>query len=230
MAENLSATQTESHKPTATSRGTLLGAIFLMATSSIGPGFITQTTNFTVELGAAFAFAILVSILVDIAIQTNVWRVIGVSGRRAQELGNASLPGLGYLMAALLLVGGLVFNIGNVAGSGLGMNIMTDINAKLGGVILALVAVAVFLSKRAGVAMDRIVVVLGGLMIALTLYVAITSGPPVMDALKNSVAPETFSALAITTLIGGTIGGYIIYAGAHRLVEPASWASPASRS
>ncbi|QDO87361.1 divalent metal cation transporter [Ornithinimicrobium ciconiae] len=219
MAENLSATPTDAKAPTVTSKGTLLGAIFLMATSSIGPGFITQTTTFTVQLGAAFAFAIAVSILADIAVQTNVWRVIGVSGRRAQELGNLSLPGLGYFMAGLLLIGGLVFNIGNVAGAGLGMNIMTDINVKLGAIILVLVAVGVFLSKRAGVAMDRIVVLLGALMILLTLYVAITSGPPVVSALKNTVAPETFSALAITTLIGGTIGGYIIYAGAHRLLD-----------
>ena len=219
MAERLSATTTEPPKPTATSRGTLLGAIFLMATSSIGPGFITQTTNFTVELGAAFAFAIVVSILVDIAVQTNVWRVIGVSGMRAQELGNASLPGLGYLMAFLLLIGGLVFNIGNVAGAGLGMNIMTDLNVKVGAIILAAVAVGIFVSKRAGVAMDRIVVLLGALMILLTLYVAVTSGPPVGNALKNSVLPDEFSALAITTLIGGTIGGYIIYAGAHRLID-----------
>lgn len=217
MAEHLATTTRE--KPSATSRGTLLGAIFLMATSSIGPGFITQTTNFTVELGAAFAFAILVSILVDIAVQTNVWRVIGISGRRAQELGNLSFPGLGYVMAFLLLVGGLVFNIGNVAGAGLGMNIMTDIDPRIGAVILAVVAVGVFLSKRAGVAMDRIVVLLGALMILLTLYVAITSGPPVGTALTNTVAPEVVSPLAITTLIGGTIGGYIIYAGAHRLVD-----------
>lgn len=221
MADTLRTGDTS--KPSASlgkaSKGTLAGAIFLMATSAIGPGFITQTTNFTVQLGAAFAFAILVSILVDIAIQMNVWRVIGLSGRRAQELGNLVLPGLGYLMAALVAVGGLVFNIGNVAGSGLGMNIMIGMDTKLGGVLLAAVAIVVFLSKRAGVAMDRIVVVLGALMIALTAYAAVTSGPPVATALKNSVLPEQVSFLAITTLIGGTIGGYIIYAGAHRLVD-----------
>ena len=77
------------------SRTALMGAMFLMATSAIGPGFITQTTNFTVQLGAAFAFAILVSILVDIAVQLNVWRIIGVSGLRAQEIGNKVLPGVG---------------------------------------------------------------------------------------------------------------------------------------
>ncbi len=90
----------------ASTRSTLIGAMFLMATSAIGPGFITQTTTFTVSLGAAFAFAIAASILVDIALQLNVWRVIGVSGQRAHELGNQVLPGAGYALAALVMLGG----------------------------------------------------------------------------------------------------------------------------
>ena len=200
-------------------RSTLLGAMFLMATSAIGPGFITQTTAFTVELGAAFAFAIAVSILVDIALQLNVWRVIGVSGRRAQELGNLVLPGLGWAMAGLLLLGGLVFNVGNVSGAGLGTDAMLGLDPRIGGALSALIAIGIFLSKRAGLAMDRIVVVLGLVMITLTAYVAISSGPPVGEALRSTVLPDEVSFLAITTLIGGTIGGYIVYAGAHRLLD-----------
>jgi Mn2+/Fe2+ NRAMP family transporter len=203
----------------ASTRSTLIGAMFLMATSAIGPGFITQTTTFTVQLGAAFAFAIAVSILVDIALQLNVWRVIGVSGRRAQELGNLVAPGLGWVMAALLFAGGLVFNVGNVSGSGLGTDAMLGLDPKLGGALSALVAIGIFVSKRAGLAMDRVVFVLGALMILLTTYIAITSGPPVGEALKNVVLPERVEFLAITTLIGGTIGGYIVYAGAHRLLD-----------
>lgn len=203
----------------ASTRSTLIGAMFLMATSAIGPGFITQTTTFTVQLGAAFAFAIAASIVVDIALQLNVWRVIGVSGRRAQELGNLVAPGLGWVMAALLFVGGLVFNIGNVSGSGLGTDAMFGLDPKVGGALSALVAIGIFLSKRAGLAVDRIVFVLGALMILLTAYIAITSGPPVGEALKNVVLPERVEFLAITTLIGGTIGGYIVYAGAHRLLD-----------
>jgi len=208
-----------SSKMSASTRSTLLGAMFLMATSAIGPGFITQTTAFTAELGAAFAFAIAVSILVDIVLQLNVWRIIGVSGRRAQELGNLVLPGLGYAMAALLLLGGLVFNVGNVSGAGLGTDAMFGLDPRIGGAISALIAIGIFLSKRAGVAIDRIVVVLGLVMITLTTYIAIVSGPPVGQALKNVVLPEELSFLAITTLIGGTIGGYIVYAGAHRLLD-----------
>lgn len=200
-------------------RSALLGAMFLMATSAIGPGFITQTTAFTVQLGAAFAFAILVSILVDIAVQANVWRIIGVSGLRAQELGNRVVPGIGWFLAALVFLGGIVFNIGNIAGTGLGTNAMMGVDPKIGGGISAVVAILIFLSKRAGVALDRIVVILGALMILMTLYVAIVSAPPLGEALKNTVMPEKVDFLVITTLIGGTIGGYITYAGAHRMLD-----------
>ncbi|HCJ53947.1 MULTISPECIES: NRAMP family divalent metal transporter [Glutamicibacter] len=200
-------------------RTALLGAMFLMATSAIGPGFITQTTEFTVQIGAAFAFAIVVSILVDIAVQLNVWRVIGVSGMRAQELGNKVLPGIGWVLAALVFIGGMVFNIGNIAGTGLGLNAMLGLDAKIGGALSAVVAILIFLSKKAGMALDRIVVMLGAIMILLMLYVAIVAAPPVGDAIRNVVLPEKIDFLIITTLIGGTVGGYITYAGAHRMID-----------
>ncbi|MDK1328240.1 divalent metal cation transporter [Arthrobacter sp. zg-Y1143] len=206
-------------KPANPKRAAILGAMFLMATSAIGPGFITQTTVFTVQLGAAFAFAILVSILVDICVQLNVWRIIGISGLRAQVLGNKVLPGAGWVLAVLVFVGGLVFNIGNVAGTGLGLNAMLGLEPRIGAAVSAVLAILIFLSKRAGLALDRVVVVLGAVMIALMLYVAIIAGPPVGSALKNTVLPDTVDFLAITTLIGGTVGGYITYAGAHRMVD-----------
>lgn len=199
--------------------GVMAGAMFLMATSSIGPGFLTQTSVFTVQMGAAFAFAILLSIIVDISIQLNVWRVLCVSGMRANELGNTVLPGLGWFLAILVFIGGVVFNIGNIAGSGLGLNAMLGIDARIGSVIAAAIAIFVFLSKRAGVALDRIVAALGAIMILLMLYVAIVSQPPVGEALKNSIMPEHIDFFVITTLIGGTVGGYITFAGAHRLID-----------
>ena len=124
-------------------RGALLGAMFLMATSAIGPGFITQTTAFTVQLGAAFAFAIVVSILVDIAVQLNVWRVIGVSGERAHILANKVIPGSGYVLAALVVSGGMVFNIGNISGTGLGTDAMLGLDVKIGATVSAAIAIAI---------------------------------------------------------------------------------------
>jgi len=197
----------------------ILGAIFLMATSAIGPGFLTQTAVFTAKLGAAMAFAIVISILIDVCIQLNVWRIIAISGKRAQNLGNAVLPGLGWVLAFLIAMGGIVFNIGNIAGAGLGTDAMMGLDVKIGGVLTAVIGCALFMSKRAGVALDRVLVVLGTLMILLTTYVAIVSGPPVGQALKNVVLPETIDVVAITTLVGGTVGGYITYAGAHRMLD-----------
>jgi Mn2+/Fe2+ NRAMP family transporter len=211
--------QTRHDTPAAGRRGPLLGAMFLMATSAIGPGFITQTTQFTAQLGAAFAFAILVSVLVDVALQLNVWRVIGVSGLRAQELGNRVLPGLGHALAVIVALGGLVFNVGNVAGAGLGLDALLGLPPRWGGALSAAIAIGIFLSRRAGVAMDRVVVALGFLMIGMTGYVAVVSGPPLGRALANAVRPEAVDFLAITTLVGGTVGGYITYAGAHRLLD-----------
>ncbi|MFC4563272.1 NRAMP family divalent metal transporter [Nocardiopsis mangrovi] len=221
MSESPQAPPRPRAKRVALSSG-LLGAMFLMATSAIGPGFITQTTTFTAQLGATFAFAILVSILVDIAVQLNIWRVIGVSGTRAQDLANKVLPGAGYLLAVLIVFGGLVFNVGNIAGTALGLDALAGVDARIAGAVSAALAIALFLVKRAGAAMDRILIGLGLLMIGLTLYAAIVSDPPVGDALVQSVLPERLGSdvfLATVTIIGGTVGGYITYAGAHRLVE-----------
>ncbi|GAB6935620.1 divalent metal cation transporter [Calditerricola yamamurae] len=197
----------------------LLGAAFLMATSAIGPGFLTQTTVFTEQLGASFGFVILMSILLDIGAQLNIWRVIAVSEKRAQDIANAVLPGLGYLLAALIAMGGLAFNIGNVAGAGMGMNVLFGLDVKWGAVLSALIAVALFLVREAGKAMDRFAQLMGFVMIALTLYVAIVSGPPVGEAVVKSFWPDTVDTLAIVTLVGGTVGGYITFAGGHRLLD-----------
>ena len=60
---------------------------------------------------------------------------------------------------------------------------------------------------------------LGAIMILVTLYVALVSNPPVGEALKNTFLPETIDFAVITTLVGGTVGGYITYAGAHRMLD-----------
>lgn len=200
-------------------QSSLIAAIFLMATSAIGPGFITQTATFTTTMGAAFAFGILASIVIDYFVQQNIWRVVTLTRMRAAELANTALPGSGYLLAVLVIFGGLVFNIGNIAGAGLGLNALFGLDPKWGGLLSALLAIYIFSSRRAGVAIDRMMIVLGLVMIGLTLYVAIVSQPPLGEALRQSVLPDHINFATITTIVGGTVGGYISYAGAHRLLD-----------
>ncbi|AMR09112.1 MULTISPECIES: NRAMP family divalent metal transporter [Bacillus] len=197
----------------------LLGAAFLMATSAIGPGFLTQTTVFTQSLAASFGFVILVSIILDIFAQTNVWRIIAVSEKRGQEIANLVLPGLGYFIAFLVVLGGLAFNIGNIGGAGLGMQVLFGILPQMGAIISAVIAILIFVIKEAGKAMDRFTLIAGFVMILLTVYVAVTTGPPVGEAITKTVMPDNIDYLAIITLVGGTVGGYITFAGGHRLLD-----------
>ena len=178
-------------------RNAVLGAAFLMATSAIGPGFLTQTATFTNTLLASFGFVILLSILLDIGAQLNIWRIVVVSGKRAQDISNAVFPGAGYFLAALIVMGGLAFNIGNVGGAGLGLNSMFGIAPETGAIISGIIAI----------------------LIALTFYVMFKTEPPVVEAAYRTFIPEQIDPIAIVTLVGGTVGGYITFAGAHRLLD-----------
>jgi Mn2+/Fe2+ NRAMP family transporter len=197
----------------------ILGAAFLMATSAIGPGFLTQTAQFTADLKTSFGFVILVSLLLDIGAQMNIWRVISVTNRKAQQLANELLPGLGIFLAALIVFGGLVFNIGNIAGCGLGLQALAGLDTSTGAISSCAVALFIFWYREAGLLIDSFVKLLGILMILFTLYIAISSQPPVAEALYRTVWPEKIDLLKIVTLVGGTVGGYISFAGAHRLLD-----------
>ena len=202
--------------------GALLGAAFLMATSAIGPGFLTQTSKFTSDFQASFGFVILISILLSAVAQMNIWRVLCVTGLRGQEVANKVLPGLGYLVAFMVVLGGLVFNIGNVGGGALGFNTLLGIPTKVGYVLAGVLAILVFLSRNAKGAMDTLTKVLGAIMIVVIFIVIVVVKPPVGSAIKNTFVPDAgVQALvpAIITLLGGTVGGYITFAGAHRLID-----------
>src|SRR5690606_39580585 len=119
----------------------------------------------------------------------------------------------------MIVFGGLAFNIGNVAGAGLGLNVLFGLPPEAGAAMSALIAIGIFLVKEAGRAMDVVVKVLGIVMLCLIVYVVFTAAPPVAEAAYRTVLPETIDARAIITLVGGTVGGYITFAGAHRLID-----------
>jgi len=197
----------------------ILGAAFLMATSAIGPGFLTQTSLFTEQLLTSFGFVILISILLDIGTQLNIWRIVTVSGNRAQDIANKIFPGLGFFLAFLIAFGGLIFNIGNIAGCGLGVNVLTGMDPGYGAIISCVIALAIFWYKEAGRLIDGFAKWLGLIMIGLTVYIAFVSDPPVGEALYRTIWPEQIDVMKIVTLVGGTVGGYISFAGAHRLLD-----------
>ncbi|WP_317192303.1 NRAMP family divalent metal transporter [Hymenobacter jeongseonensis] len=209
--------------------GASLGAAFLMANSSIGPGFLTQTTVFTQQLLTSFGFVILLSVVLDVGAQLNTWRILTVSELRAQDLANQLLPGLGYFLAAMVILGGFAFNIGNIAGCGLGLNVLTGMSFEQGALVSCGVALVLFWVREIGNMLDGFTKILGTVKILLTLGIAFSAHPPVLQALHHTLLPVQISAASIVTIVGGTVGGYITFSGAHRLLD-AGITGPGSQS
>lgn len=195
------------------------GAAFLMATSAIGPGFINNTTKFTNDLAASFGFVILISVLLDIIVQLNLWRIITSSGEHAQDIANKVLPGMGHVLTVLVASGGLLFNIGNIAGCALGLQVLTGCSLEVGALVSAVIALIIFIVKDALKTMDWFSRILGVLMIGLTAYVCFKAKPDMGEALTKTFIPDKVNGLIILAIVGGTVGGYISFAGAHRLLE-----------
>ena len=107
----------------------------------------------------------------------------------AQILADRVLPGLGKLLIVLVAIGGLAFNIGNVAGAGLGLDALLGLDPRLGAALSAVIAIGIFLVKEAGRAMDRFAQLMGGVMVVLAVYVAVAAAPPLGEALIRTVAP-----------------------------------------
>ncbi|MDM8239479.1 divalent metal cation transporter [Pseudoflavonifractor phocaeensis] len=207
------------------SRSVLFGAAFLMATSAIGPGFLTQTSTFTAQHGAALALVIVLAIVMDITAQMNIWSVVTVSKMRAQDVANKLLPGLGVIIAILVAIGGLAFNVGNVGGVALGFNAMIGLDQKVGAVVAGCLGIIIFINKNAKTIMDKVATILAAIILITVLVVAIISEPPLGEVGKGLVDfqyllnPETNMFTALTTLLGGSCGGYIAFSGAHRLLD-----------
>ena len=207
------------------SRSVLFGAAFLMATSAIGPGFLTQTSTFTAQHGAALALVIVLAIIMDMTAQVNIWSVVTVSNMRAQDVANKLLPGLGVIIAILVAIGGLAFNVGNVGGVALGFNAMIGLDQKVGAVVAGCLGIIIFINKNAKTIMDKVATVLAAIILVTVLVVAIISEPPLGEVGKGLVNfnylldPETNMFTALTTLLGGSCGGYIAFSGAHRLLD-----------
>ena len=207
------------------SRSVLFGAAFLMATSAIGPGFLTQTSTFTAQHGAALALVIVLAIIMDITAQMNIWSVVTVSKMRAQDVANKLLPGLGVIIAILVAIGGLAFNVGNVGGVALGFNAMIGLDQKVGAVVAGCLGIIIFINKNAKTIMDKVATILAAIILVTVLVVAIISEPPLGEVGKGLVDfqylldPKTNMFTALTTLLGGSCGGYIAFSGAHRLLD-----------
>ncbi|HGO5303195.1 NRAMP family divalent metal transporter [Vibrio harveyi] len=197
----------------------ILSVAFLMATTSVGPGFLTQTAVFTNIYKIDMAFPVFASMFITFGIVMNLWRIVGVSGMRIQDIANKVAPGMGYVVGILLALGAVAFNFGNVSGVALGINVLTGVDTTWGALFTGVVGCLLFVVHNASKRMDQMARYLGLFMIILIAYVAMTSLPPMGETLSAAVMPTDIGSLLLPTLtiVGGAVGGY--YTGAQRLVD-----------
>lgn len=201
------------------SRKDLFAASTIMATSAVGPGFLTQTTVFTEKLLYNFGFVILLSIIIDIVAQVTIWKTLTFANTSIQKLSNNLFKGLGTVIIVFIAFGGLVFNIGNLAGTGMGMNAMFNLPQFTGTLISAIIVGILFYSNNLLPKLDFFMKIMALSMVCLLLLMIFKADVDLLKALKFTFRPEKIDVKATITLVGGTVGGYITFAGAQRLLD-----------
>src|SRR5699024_8747441 len=133
---------------------------------------------------------------------------------------NEIFNGLGTFISLLIAIGGLAFNIGNIAGAGLGLNAIFGLEVKVGEAITAVLAILIFVSKSGLKIIDVVTMCLGSFIMVVVACVRFIATPPYGEAAKHLVMREQSLALvlAIITLVVGSVGGYITFARGHRIL------------
>lgn len=191
----------------------------VMATSAVGPGFLTQTTVFTEQLAYNFGFVILLSIVIDIIAQVTIWKALTFANSPVQQLAESLMQGLGKFLIISIAFGGLVFNIGNLAGTGMGMNAMFGMPVIYGTVISSVIAAVIFYSDNFLPKLDIFMKGMALVMVTLLVAMVVMADVDLLKALRFTLLPEKTDVRATITLVGGTVGGYITFAGAQRLLD-----------
>ena len=89
--------------------------------------------------------------------------------------------------------------MGNIAGTALGLNVLTGVSFQSAAIISGCIALLLFWVREMGKMLDNFAKVLGIMKIALTLFIAFSSHPPILQALHRTIIPEKISTLAIVT-------------------------------
>ncbi|MHC6179795.1 NRAMP family divalent metal transporter [Clostridium sp. JNZ X4-2] len=210
-----------------TKKSILWGATFFTATTStVGAGFLTQTAQFAQDYKLSLVLVIIAVFIINIFTQINVWSVLCVSKLKAQDIANKIVPGLGYVISFLILLGSIAFNTANIGGTALGFNILFGINLKAGCILAGISAILIFLSKNIGRALDQFSKILGIIMILVIfcMTIVVLHGNSIGTGVRlnyGTLFPQKPSTLLFptVTLMGATIGGFILFSGMHRLLD-----------
>ena len=203
-----------------------LGPGLLVAAAFIGPGTVTTATVAGAEFGYALLWAVVFSVIATIVLQEMSARLGLVSREGLGEalrttFSNRFVRGLciGLVIGAIAF-GNAAFQAGNITGAAIGLEALTNASAKLWAVVVS-VAAFILLAYGAYKWIERVLMVLVGLMSIVFLATMIIARPSLSDVVAGVFAPRIpdGSLLTILALIGTTVVPYNLFLHASAVRE-----------
>lgn len=201
----------------------IFSAVFLMASASIGPLFLMSTADLTIQFYERLAFVIIITGIIELGIQMNIWRILTVAKTPAHLVINKIIPNFGTFMSVVVLLGGIAFNIINISGLGIGISLLFNVDIKLGASIGLMIAILFYLLNRNRITLETFIGVMLSFIIAIIIlaYAFTATDVPYDVTLAKTVLPmiDYDIVTTIAMMVALSIGGYISFAGAHRLID-----------
>jgi manganese transport protein len=196
-----------------------IGPGVLVAAAFIGPGTITACSLAGVRFGFALLWAILLSILATMVLQEMAARLglitkMGLADAITKEIGQAWFKYLvlGIVLGAIL-IGNTAYEAGNIGGAVLGLEAIFGPNLNtLYPIIVGLCAIGL-LWIGSYKNLERIFIVLIGLMSVSFIITAVLTKPKLLPLLEGLFIPrvQTGSWFTVVSLVGTTVVPYNLF-------------------
>ncbi|WP_181899435.1 Nramp family divalent metal transporter [Flagellimonas nanhaiensis] len=205
-----------------------IGPGILVAAAFVGPGTITICTLAGVHFGYALIWAILVSMLATILLQEMASRIgvvtqTGLADIIKRELHNPWVKGFVItIILGAILVGNAAYEAGNIGGATLGLEQLFQ-SSQLEPFYPSMLGALAFLLLWFGTykTLEKVFMVLVGVMGVCFLVCAIITKPSVMEIVKGALIPRLpeGSLLSVIALVGTTVVPYNLFLHASLVKE-----------
>ncbi len=197
-----------------------------MTAAFIGPGTVTTASVAGARFGYALLWAVVFSVVATIVLQEMSARLGLVSREGLGEALRTTFSNRFVRALSILLVVGAVafgnaaFQAGNITGAAIGLEALTGYSARVWAVVVGLATFAL-LASAAYKGIERVLMILVGLMSIVFLTTLIIGRPSLQGMLTGVLVPRMpeGSLLTILALIGTTVVPYNLFLHASAVCE-----------
>lgn len=212
------------------SKASRLGPGWLVAAAFIGPGTVTTATVAGADYGPVLLWSLLFSVLATIVLQEMAARLGLITRKGLGEAIRSSFSGPTRFLAVALVVGAIAignaaYETGNLLGGSLGLGGALGGAPRMWALVIGGVAAALLWSGSYA-AVERLMILMVGIMSVTFLATAVTALPAMTELLAGLFVPRIpdGSILVVVGLIGTTVAPYNMFLHASAVGE--RWSGP----